>query len=175
MADTPKSHSGNPPSSLREYHDMSSSMTTLSASSRSSAQDALAAAGYTFAPETTRESRHDRRISVELPAYAEVDSMPPPQYAVKDEPLTLSMYLFKFGFCEYILLFDLNHILNCTFQYSHHSGSLAYSSSFHHYAPRTRIMTRANGCPIRPTLKSRSLSTKSGEQRSSGRDDAWLH
>jgi len=40
-------------------------------------------------------SRHDRRISVDvLPAYVE-----PPAYTWRDtEPITLAMYLFKFGF-----------------------------------------------------------------------------
>ena len=40
-------------------------------------------------------SRHDRRISVDvLPAYVE-----PPEYTWRDtEPITLAMYLFKFGF-----------------------------------------------------------------------------
>ncbi|KAK7446357.1 hypothetical protein VKT23_014563 [Stygiomarasmius scandens] len=67
--------------------------------------------GYTFAlsRSSTSDSRHDRRLSlsdleiqnaerdVELgmapPAYEE-----PPVYTKKDEPLTLAMYLFKFGF-----------------------------------------------------------------------------
>ncbi|KAK7446342.1 hypothetical protein VKT23_014548 [Stygiomarasmius scandens] len=67
--------------------------------------------GYTFSlsRSSTRESRHDRRLSlsdletenaerdVELgmapPAYEE-----PPVYTKKDEPITLAMYLFKFGF-----------------------------------------------------------------------------
>lgn len=149
-----------------------SSMTTLSGSSRSSAQDALAAAGYTFAPEATRESRHDRRISVELPAYAEHEAMPPPQYAVKDEPLTLSMYLFKFGFGEYnSSLYPKTSILIST-QCSLYSGFSVPSSSFHHYAPQTRMTAPVHGFPTRPTPKSRSLSTKSGRQRSNGRDDA---
>ncbi|KAF5332064.1 hypothetical protein D9758_016253 [Tetrapyrgos nigripes] len=64
--------------------------------------------GYTFSlsRSSTHESRHDRCLSlsaqnaerdVELgmapPAYEE-----PPVYTKKDEPLTLAMYLFKFGF-----------------------------------------------------------------------------
>ncbi|THU81829.1 hypothetical protein K435DRAFT_767076 [Dendrothele bispora CBS 962.96] len=67
--------------------------------------------GYTFSlsRSSTRESRHDRRLSildleadnadgdVELgmapPAYEE-----PPVYTKREEPITLAMYLFKFGF-----------------------------------------------------------------------------
>ncbi|KAF9008147.1 hypothetical protein BDZ89DRAFT_1079150 [Hymenopellis radicata] len=63
----------------------------------STSTDALAAVGYTFSTET-RESRHDRRISTELPPYMEYEASPPPKYTLKDEPVTLAMYLFKFGF-----------------------------------------------------------------------------
>ncbi|KAF9049497.1 hypothetical protein BDZ89DRAFT_1057382 [Hymenopellis radicata] len=57
------------------------------------------ALGYSFFPSSTRQSRHDHRLSAaELPSYSEFEAMPPPQYSVKDEPVTLAMYLFKFGF-----------------------------------------------------------------------------
>ncbi|KAJ7760744.1 hypothetical protein DFH07DRAFT_884032 [Mycena maculata] len=55
--------------------------------------------GYTFASSRTRDSRHDRRISA-----AEFAAAPPPydeapEYTQKvKEPVTLAMYLFKFGF-----------------------------------------------------------------------------
>jgi len=49
----------------------------------------------------TRESRHDQHSSYDdeaLPAYFEA----PPAYSRtgSTEPITLAMYLFKFGFCE---------------------------------------------------------------------------
>ncbi|KAJ6608706.1 hypothetical protein B0H10DRAFT_2067078 [Mycena sp. CBHHK59/15] len=55
--------------------------------------------GYTLASSRTRESRHDRRISaaesaLEPPPYVEA-----PEYTEHaKEPVTLAMYLFKFGF-----------------------------------------------------------------------------
>ncbi|KAK0498900.1 hypothetical protein EDD18DRAFT_54750 [Armillaria luteobubalina] len=55
--------------------------------------------GYNFALSSTRQSRHDHHTSVELPpSYLESDPAPPPEYTQKDEPVTLAMYLFKFGF-----------------------------------------------------------------------------
>lgn len=62
--------------------------------------DPFASVGYTFFNTTTTESRHDRRVSAESapPAYAEDDALPPPSYSVKDEPMTLARYMFKFGF-----------------------------------------------------------------------------
>jgi hypothetical protein len=62
----------------------------------------------------TRESRHDSyvtpsRFSVSLdgevpPPYA--DATEPPAYRSSPaEPVTLAMYLFKFGFCKYTILF----------------------------------------------------------------------
>jgi hypothetical protein len=68
--------------------------------------------GYRFASSATQESRHDGRsrassimipADVEaLPAYAEDDDSLP-EYTPHAEPVTLAMYLFKFGFCEYSL------------------------------------------------------------------------
>ena len=61
--------------------------------------------GYRFATSATQESRHDRTQSVvytdaeALPPYAEEDSSLP-AYTPYAEPVTLAMYLFKFGFCE---------------------------------------------------------------------------
>ncbi|KAJ7760738.1 hypothetical protein DFH07DRAFT_867848 [Mycena maculata] len=55
--------------------------------------------GYTLVSSQTRDSRHDRRISA-----AESTAAPPPydeapEYTQKvKEPVTLAMYLFKFGF-----------------------------------------------------------------------------
>ncbi len=31
----------------------------------------------------------------------EYEASPLPEYTLKDEPVTLAMYVFKFGFCEY--------------------------------------------------------------------------
>ncbi|KAG2002454.1 hypothetical protein CC2G_004647 [Coprinopsis cinerea AmutBmut pab1-1] len=58
--------------------------------------------GYRFTSSATHESRHDRTGSVvldaeALPAYAEEDDSLP-KYTPYDEPATLAMYLFKFGF-----------------------------------------------------------------------------
>ncbi|KAF8999224.1 hypothetical protein BDZ89DRAFT_1082823 [Hymenopellis radicata] len=75
----------------------SSSNLSLEYASRSSIEDAFTSVGYSFSAET-RESRHDRRISAELPPYLEYEALPPPEYTLKDEPITLAMYLFKFGF-----------------------------------------------------------------------------
>jgi len=49
--------------------------------------------GYTLSSSRTHDSRHDRRLSDVPPPYAE-----PPVYTLKDQPVTLAMYLFKFGF-----------------------------------------------------------------------------
>lgn len=58
--------------------------------------------GYNFSLSPTRQSRHDHRTSVEMPpSYLESDPAPPPEYTQKDEPVTLAMYLFKFGFREF--------------------------------------------------------------------------
>ncbi|KAJ7183188.1 hypothetical protein C8R46DRAFT_1066212 [Mycena filopes] len=54
--------------------------------------------GYTLAASRTRDSRHDRRIS------AAESTLPPPYLEAPEytlharEPVTLAMYLFKFGF-----------------------------------------------------------------------------
>ncbi|KAH6901508.1 hypothetical protein BKA70DRAFT_1308869 [Coprinopsis sp. MPI-PUGE-AT-0042] len=63
--------------------------------------------GYRFASSATQESRHDGRSRASsimipadaeaLPAYAEDDDSLP-QYTPHAEPVTLAMYLFKFGF-----------------------------------------------------------------------------
>ncbi|KAF4564846.1 hypothetical protein EYR40_011018 [Pleurotus pulmonarius] len=55
---------------------------------------------------STRESRHDCRFSVtsnkedDLPSYSDVEALAPPSYSQRGhkEPVTLAMYLFKFGF-----------------------------------------------------------------------------
>ncbi|KAF4564857.1 hypothetical protein EYR40_011030 [Pleurotus pulmonarius] len=55
---------------------------------------------------STRGSRHDRRFSVssnkedDLPSYSDVEAHAPPSYSQRGhkEPVTLAMYLFKFGF-----------------------------------------------------------------------------
>ncbi|KAF9495154.1 hypothetical protein BDN71DRAFT_1589980 [Pleurotus eryngii] len=55
---------------------------------------------------STRGSRHDRRFSVssnkedDLPSYSDVEALAPPSYSQRGhkEPVTLAMYLFKFGF-----------------------------------------------------------------------------
>ncbi|RDB16345.1 hypothetical protein Hypma_003052 [Hypsizygus marmoreus] len=51
--------------------------------------------GHPLSSPATRESRHDRRLSEVLPPYAETTL---PEYSLKAEPVTLAMYLFKFGF-----------------------------------------------------------------------------
>lgn len=64
----------------------------------------LHAFGYTFAPST--ESRHDRRLSTSSlapealpPTYSESHRDVVPEYTATYEPVTLAMYLFRFGFC----------------------------------------------------------------------------
>ncbi|KAJ8487754.1 hypothetical protein ONZ45_g14222 [Pleurotus djamor] len=57
---------------------------------------------------STRQSRHDRRLSASsiddvdeaLPSYQDVEALPLPAYSESGhrEPVTLAMYLFKFGF-----------------------------------------------------------------------------
>jgi hypothetical protein len=48
----------------------------------------------------TRESHHDRHPSSDaLPVYIADDTALPRYSAVAPEPVTLAMYLFKFGFC----------------------------------------------------------------------------
>ncbi|KAI3597848.1 hypothetical protein WG66_012545 [Moniliophthora roreri] len=72
---------------------------------RSSTPSTSSSLGYNFDFSTSTESRHDRQISAEvdlelglpdepLPSYEE-----PPEYTSKNQdPATLAMYLFKFGF-----------------------------------------------------------------------------
>ncbi|KAF8896865.1 hypothetical protein CPB84DRAFT_1731520 [Gymnopilus junonius] len=57
--------------------------------------------GYTLSSSRTHESRHDRRQSAAdvLPPYAEEAEIPLPGYTLHaPEPMTLAMYLFRFGF-----------------------------------------------------------------------------
>ncbi|KAJ7510461.1 hypothetical protein B0H11DRAFT_2183991 [Mycena galericulata] len=55
--------------------------------------------GYTLASSRTRDSRHDRRISAAESALAPPPYDEAPEYTQKPkEPVTLAMYLFKFGF-----------------------------------------------------------------------------
>jgi hypothetical protein len=67
--------------------------------------------GYA-ASSRTRDSRHDDDSRQSLagdvpPPYAAEAAIPLPEYTVHaPEPVTLAMYLFKFGFCE--LLFSLH-------------------------------------------------------------------
>ena len=63
--------------------------------------------GYTLSLSSTHESRHDRRMSAAdvLPPYAEEAEIPLPEYTLHaPEPVTLAMYLFRFGFCKFIPL-----------------------------------------------------------------------
>ncbi|KAF8909135.1 hypothetical protein CPB85DRAFT_1222176 [Mucidula mucida] len=75
----------------------SSANLLLEHASRSSIEDTFTSVGYSFSADT-RESRHDLCSSAELPPYMEYEALPPPEYTLKDEPITLAMYLFKFGF-----------------------------------------------------------------------------
>ncbi|KAJ7454679.1 hypothetical protein FB451DRAFT_1278965 [Mycena latifolia] len=55
--------------------------------------------GYTLASSRTRDSRHDRRISTAESAVAPPPYVEAPEYAERaKEPVTLAMFLFKFGF-----------------------------------------------------------------------------
>jgi hypothetical protein len=71
--------------------------------------------GYTLASSRTRDSRHDRRISA-----AESAAPPPyvdaPEYTARPtEPVTLAMFLFKFGFRTSTLRRTLRMILTRVF------------------------------------------------------------
>ena len=58
--------------------------------------------GYTLSTSRSHESRHDRRQSIAdvPPPYSEESAIPLPDYTLHaPEPVTLAMYLFKFGFC----------------------------------------------------------------------------
>ncbi|KAF8151724.1 hypothetical protein B0H34DRAFT_862103 [Crassisporium funariophilum] len=52
--------------------------------------------GYTFSSSRTHESRHDQSIADVPPPYVEESILP--AYSPYAEPITLAMYLFKFGF-----------------------------------------------------------------------------
>ncbi|KIM44061.1 hypothetical protein M413DRAFT_68180 [Hebeloma cylindrosporum] len=57
--------------------------------------------GYTLSSSRSHDSRHDRRQSIAdiPPPYSEESAIPLPEYALHaPEPVTLAMYLFKFGF-----------------------------------------------------------------------------
>ena len=62
--------------------------------------------GHTASP-GTHESRHDLRrqsLADVPPAYGEEAAIPLPEYTLHaPEPVTLAMYLFKFGFCMFFL------------------------------------------------------------------------
>jgi hypothetical protein len=62
----------------------------------------------------TRESRHDRRPSVDaLPAYVAHEVALPRYSAVAPEPITLAMYLFKFGFRAFsTIFFNIRNIVD---------------------------------------------------------------
>lgn len=74
-----------------------------------------------FGTHDSRHSASNRPVSEVLPPYFEA----PPAYTERgsSEPATLAMYLFKLGFCEYLIsdFFDL--LLTVYAQCSHHSGS----------------------------------------------------
>lgn len=64
--------------------------------------------GYS-ASSRTHESRHDSDRAQSLaaadvpPPYAAEAAIPLPEYTLRaPEPVTLAMYLFKFGFCEFL-------------------------------------------------------------------------
>ena len=61
--------------------------------------------GYTLTSTRTHESRHD---NTEVPPpYVEESNLP--EYTPYAEPVTLAMYLFKFGFCKsYLIFFSLH-------------------------------------------------------------------
>ena len=55
--------------------------------------------GYTLSSTRTHDSRHDENNTDILPPY--VEESPLPEYTPYAEPITLAMYLFKFGFCKF--------------------------------------------------------------------------
>lgn len=61
--------------------------------------------GYTMYTSPTHDSRHDERrqsLADVPPPYAEESAVPLPEYSLHaPEPVTLAMYLFKFGFCKF--------------------------------------------------------------------------
>lgn len=58
--------------------------------------------GYTLTSTRTHDSRHDESNMEGLPPYVEEESNLP-EYTPYAEPVTLAMYLFKFGFCKFHL------------------------------------------------------------------------
>jgi len=76
----------------------------------------------TYSSTTTHDSRHERRLSFASfdlpPSYTAEPAIPLPEYTLHaPEPVTLAMYLFKFGFCEYtkklyFLFMRLNTLLH---------------------------------------------------------------
>lgn len=62
--------------------------------------------GYTLSASRTHESRHDQSNAEVLPPY--VDDLPP-YTRTAPEPVTLAMFLFKFGFCTFFSLSPPNH------------------------------------------------------------------
>ena len=55
--------------------------------------------GYTLSTSRTQDSRHDENNTEVLPPYVEESHLP--EYTPYAEPVTLAMYLFKFGFCKF--------------------------------------------------------------------------
>ena len=55
--------------------------------------------GYTLSSTRTHDSRHDEHNTDILPPYVEESALP--EYTPYAEPVTLAMYLFKFGFCKF--------------------------------------------------------------------------
>ena len=55
--------------------------------------------GYTLSSTRTHDSRHDENNTEVLPPYVEESNLP--EYTPYAEPITLAMYLFKFGFCKF--------------------------------------------------------------------------
>ena len=54
--------------------------------------------GYTLSSTRTHNSRHDENNTEVPPPYVEESNLP--EYTPYAEPVTLAMYLFKFGFCK---------------------------------------------------------------------------
>jgi hypothetical protein len=61
--------------------------------------------GYTLSSTRTHDSRHDGNNAEVPPPYVEDSN--PPEYTPYAEPVTLAMYLFKFGFCKFYSIFLL--------------------------------------------------------------------
>lgn len=131
-------------------------------------------------------SRHDRPLSG---AHSEM-AMPPP-YAGEDsdlpvysrtaaEPVTLAMFLFKFGFREFttICATHTSSPDKCFFfQYSFHSGSSAPASSYPHFAHLPHASMKRE-CPLRGSLRrpkpnARTSSTGCAPLKSNGHEGAF--